>query len=196
MPYPIGRREHVATITKKYFTVNTLTYYLSLPYDAYMPRKNPPLAKGPRGWNLKDPNKWVPRLQEHPLWKGDAANPGTKRARIRRRLKLGDCELCSKKAVDRHHKDGNTGNNKLSNIQQLCRKCHMLVDGRLEAFRQIAGKSTPIVPASPCSHCRTVYKPLRLGLCAACSVYLARTGKYRSKRLIELQQKRNLLHES
>jgi len=34
--------------------------------------------------------------------------------------------------AERHHKDDNTHNNAPENIQALCRKCHMLLDGRLK----------------------------------------------------------------
>lgn len=46
---------------------------------------------------------------------------------------LGLCERCGKAATDRHHKDANTGNNEASNIEMLCRRCHMEIDGRLAA---------------------------------------------------------------
>lgn len=38
----------------------------------------------------------------------------------------GCCEICgSEKNVDVHHKDGNPKNNDLSNLQRLCRSCHV-----------------------------------------------------------------------
>lgn len=41
------------------------------------------------------------------------------------------CERCdTSPAVDRHHIDGDPLNNVPSNIQSLCRRCHMEVDGR------------------------------------------------------------------
>ena len=41
-------------------------------------------------------------------------------------LPSGCCEICgSEKNVDVHHKDGNPQNNELSNLQRLCRSCHM-----------------------------------------------------------------------
>jgi len=44
---------------------------------------------------------------------------------------LGPCNICGKEARDLHHKDGNPFNHSAENIQELCRKCHMVVDGRL-----------------------------------------------------------------
>lgn len=76
----------------------------------------------------------VPRGPDHKAWKGDAARIEAKRARAQRMFPLGKCELCDKPAVDRHHKDGDTGNNKPKNVQRLCRRCHMKTDGRLATF--------------------------------------------------------------
>ncbi len=72
---------------------------------------------------------------DHPQWKGDAAREGTKRARARRAYPLGKCERCERTAVDRHHIDGNTGNNAPENIARLCRRCHYAADGRIDAMR-------------------------------------------------------------
>ena len=68
---------------------------------------------------------------QHPQWKGDTASGSSKRGRARRLFKLRDCERCGKKATDRHHIDGNAGNNSPFNIAILCRHCHMQVDGRI-----------------------------------------------------------------
>jgi len=44
----------------------------------------------------------------------------------RKLLPDGCCEICgSAENVDVHHKDGNPQNNDLSNLQRLCRSCHM-----------------------------------------------------------------------
>lgn len=45
--------------------------------------------------------------------------------------------------TSRHHRDGNTANNKTENIIFLCRKCHMKEDGRLEQFIELARKNQP-----------------------------------------------------
>lgn len=72
-------------------------------------------------------------LDRNPNWLGDAAQTKTKRDRIQSRLSLVGvaCEICSEPATDRHHIDGDTGNNELINIACLCRRCHMESDGRL-----------------------------------------------------------------
>jgi hypothetical protein len=100
---------------------------------------------------LKPPQPlWGP---DHPRWKGDTALTQTKRDRARRRYRLGPCEQCGAPATDRHHKDGNTGNNEPRNIAILCRRCHQQVDGRAEAmlerFRRVNAER---VPPTHCPH--------------------------------------------
>ena len=88
---------------------------------------------------------------QHPQWRGDVASASSKRGRARRLYKLGNCERCGKKATDRHHIDGNAGNNLSSNIAILCRRCHMEIDGRLVQLPIIA-KNRP--PRTRRTHCR------------------------------------------
>jgi hypothetical protein len=123
------------------------------------------------------------RGDKAPNWKGDAARPSTKRCRARRLFKLSQCEICGVKATDRHHKDGDTGNNVRENIQILCRKCHMTVDGRLDAFLEAAKKNHIATRKEPqkCNNCERFRKPLRKGLCGQCNEYLRRTGNPRPK---------------
>lgn len=65
-------------------------------------------------------------------WKGDNASQGQGNIRAIKLFPiLGKCELCERNATDRHHKDGNTLNNEPTNIQRLCRKHHIFLDGRL-----------------------------------------------------------------
>ena len=81
----------------------------------------------------------APRRERNPMWRGDAAMPSTKRERARRLFGLsGTCEAegCTKPAVDRHHIDGDTGNNDRSNIRLLCRRHHMVEDGRLKSLKE------------------------------------------------------------
>jgi len=87
--------------------------------------------------DLKRPKRIVRHGEQHPGWKGDSATcpaAGHRRARVLY-PDLGPCERCKlKPAVERHHVDGNTLNNAPNNIQKLCRRCHMIVDGRLVKF--------------------------------------------------------------
>lgn len=59
----------------------------------------------------------------HPMWKGRGALPRTKRNRAPRWFALRPCDDCGGAARDRHHKDGDVGNNHPSNIAILCRRC-------------------------------------------------------------------------
>lgn len=101
-------------------------------------------------------------------WNPDA-KPGTKRKRARTVVSdLGQrCRRCGQvKPLERHHIDGDTGNNRPRNIWVLCRRCHMEVDGRLE---KLAAMRMEPKPATPCVECGKLYKPLRRGLCHACN---------------------------
>lgn len=49
---------------------------------------------------------------------------GRKRAQRTVSLTGHTCELCSKKARVRHHRDGNVLNNNIENLQLLCYRCH------------------------------------------------------------------------
>jgi len=71
----------------------------------------------------------------HHSWVGDSASVRTGRGRaIRKYPGIGPCVMCGKKKSERHYADGNTLNNKPSNIVPLCRKCHMVADGRLAKY--------------------------------------------------------------
>lgn len=134
-----------------------------------------------RGWNLRGTTKIVFRGTAHPFWKGDAARSETKRRRAQMAYALSECERCGKPATDRHHKDDDTGNNARENIQLLCRRCHMEVDGRLSVFAELgkANAKKMTKPPQQCSHCKRLKKPLRKGLCGACNEYRRRNGRDR-----------------
>ena len=68
----------------------------------------------------------------HYAWQGDTVSEkvGRKRA-LRLYPQIGPCAGCGNERAERHHKDGNTANNAPSNIEALCRRCHMAQDGRL-----------------------------------------------------------------
>jgi hypothetical protein len=53
------------------------------------------------------------------------------------------CVNCGEEKTDRHHLDGNTANNDPENVITLCRRCHMLVDGRLDDFIKLAKENQP-----------------------------------------------------
>jgi hypothetical protein len=76
--------------------------------------------------------------ENNPYWgKFTSENRSAGWGRALRRKELGICERCqTKPAIDRHHKDDNTLNNSPENIMALCRRCHMIVDGRLAKLRR------------------------------------------------------------
>jgi len=79
------------------------------------------------------PNNWG---EFNVNWKGNNALPNQGNKRAIKRFKISNCELCGAVAMDRHHRDGNTLNNNPKNVQQLCRSCHMKIDGRLDKLHK------------------------------------------------------------
>ncbi len=72
----------------------------------------------------------------HAQWKGDAVIKKTGQKRCRALFKnVGPCIRCGAEKVERHHIDGCTTNNDPKNIEILCRRCHMIADGRIEGWR-------------------------------------------------------------
>lgn len=119
----------------------------------------------------------VLRGDRNPLWKGDEASDGSKRIRARRMYSLGPCERCGAAGTERHHKDANPGNNHKSNIMIVCRRCHMTVDGRLNAaIEYLKSVSKIFKPPKPCCNCGLNFKPLRQGRCSPCYQYFTRVG--------------------
>ena len=61
-------------------------------------------------------------------------NPDLGRREARRLYPaIGNCS-CGAPAVDRHHINGNTFDNRRENIEFVCRSCHMGVDGRSDSL--------------------------------------------------------------
>lgn len=124
----------------------------------------------------------IRRGSNHPSWKGDDANTGTKRARAQRMFALTICERCGEAdARDRHHRDGNTGNNCRKNIAILCRRCHMIEDGRLLKLKKLAKHNSEVrrKPPRPCRTCNRVATQFWRGECHRCNEYRRRNGKPR-----------------
>ena len=82
--------------------------------------------------------------ENHHQWKGDNAPKKQGWRRAERMFKdIGLCKRCGIKKAERHHKDGNTLNNDPSNVEFICRRCHMKEDGRLERFIKLAKLNKP-----------------------------------------------------
>ena len=64
--------------------------------------------------------------ENHHSWIGDSVSTKGGRTRaIRLYPEIGPCSECGTEPAERHHVDGNTANNDPSNIEILCRVCHM-----------------------------------------------------------------------
>lgn len=142
---------------------------------------------GRQGWNLKREHRTehsAPSGPDHYAWKGDEARTSTKRHRCYRDHILADCAECGCPATDRHHIDGDTGNNRPENIRTLCRRCHMIEDGRLEAFIATARRTDwKVKPLKPCVVCKVPSRPMRVGRCTNCAMYFRNHGVERPEAL-------------
>lgn len=82
--------------------------------------------------------------ESHSRWKGDFVTEKSGRSRaLRAYPDQMPCEKCGTDRSERHHRDGNTANNDAGNIAFLCRRCHMIEDGRLERYREIIRQAQP-----------------------------------------------------
>jgi len=70
------------------------------------------------------------RGETHPSYLGKHASVSACRRRAVTAYPATPCSICGSEKSERHHVDGNVNNNARSNIQFLCRKHHMQVDGR------------------------------------------------------------------
>lgn len=112
-------------------------------YQRYRLRKKgvavPFLPLGPHGYKQK-PEHVEKRKRtgaEHHSWLGDGVSERGGRTRaLRTYPDIGSCSKCGAPKAERHHKDQNTANNDPSNIEILCRRCHMQIDGRMEKAKQ------------------------------------------------------------
>lgn len=81
----------------------------------------------PIGWK----NAPTRTREQHHGWKGNNLSQVGGRKRALKWFSKKPCESCGSEKSERHHKDGNTLNNDSSNIAFLCRRCHMVADGRI-----------------------------------------------------------------
>lgn len=149
---------------------------------------------------LMEPNRWSRVLYcskscsgkstagpNNVQWKGDGARDETKRSRAAN-PPIGERRCaCGAPGYDRHHIDGDTGNNTPENLRVTCRTCHMLEDGRLERLKALARINGERMrkPPRPCVNCRTIAKRMMShGRCHACDMFWRRTGRERSREAI------------
>lgn len=76
---------------------------------------------------------------------------------------------CGRGITERHHRDGDPTNNDPSNIELLCRLCHMEEDGRLDALVERNKRRAGTRTTKPCASCGDEVNPLRKGLCHKCN---------------------------
>lgn len=138
----------------------------------------------------------------NPQWKGNKASVVSGRARARHRYPSVKCESCNQgnRRLDRHHKDGNALNNEPSNIAILCRRCHMIADGRLDVLREQATAAGAIGNAiarintrlrlDARTHCKhgheytpinTRYRKTGTRICLTCQIEATRLWRERTK---------------
>jgi hypothetical protein len=82
-------------------------------------------------------------------WNPDATSIYTGRNRGRARYETGACEECGAAKTERHHKDGDPLNNEPENITILCRRCHMIADGRMEKWVALGESRSKTKQESP-----------------------------------------------
>jgi hypothetical protein len=98
------------------------------------------------------------------------------------------CARCGAQPIDWHN-DGHVGDPlrriawmvnraralaailaEIASCEPLCRGCHMRADGRLARLIENRPRKAGdvVTEPRPCAECGRLYKPLRMGLCAAC----------------------------
>lgn len=97
---------------------------------------------------------------------------------------IGNCERCSLPATERHHIDGDSCNNLRKNVQFLCRRCHMAIDGRLEASAKRATRMNKERRKAAPKYCSICNKPVSIGStkngrCKSCDTYWRRNNRER-----------------
>lgn len=119
------------------------------------------------------------RDENHYAWKGGGANDVTKRQRSAN-APMPDGQLCEycgdRTASDRHHVDGDPGNNTPENLQFLCRRCHMVLDGRLTVLLSHNATRERMQPR-PCVECGKLTNRTWYGACHACNERKRRAAK-------------------
>lgn len=107
------------------------------------------MKPGPKRGYKQSPDHIAKRKRfgaAHHSWKGDAITRASGRGRAERLYPdIGPCAKCGSLKSERHHLDDNTLNNDPLNIAILCRRCHMLSDGRIppKTNCKVAGCTRP-----------------------------------------------------
>ena len=103
----------------------------------------PKLKPGPKK-GYKQTNEHVLKRKrfgaDHHAWLRNHVSAKGGRTRALREFELQPCAKCGNVNSERHHIDGDSTNNHEHNIMFLCRKCHMIEDGRYDQFRKLGKK--------------------------------------------------------
>jgi len=87
---------------------------------------------------------------DHPNWCGnDVKDIRAARDRAHRRFPKEPCSICGNPQSEIHHRDGNVNNNSRENVQFVCRRCHMILDGRIILGKGICHKPKIEVHIAP-----------------------------------------------
>lgn len=117
--------------------------------------------------------------EKNAAWKGEDADPTTKRQRVQRLAPNPEpCYTCGKPGVDRKPLDGDPNSTDPLNVGWFCRKCSMEMDGRMANWHAVL-KRPKSQPPKVCRNCTRPAKPLRNGRCGACAECFRRTGQER-----------------
>lgn len=73
-------------------------------------------------------------LSNRRMGKGNPRFNNGWRQYIRKLDHIKECQICGEniKKLETHHKDGNNRNNIIDNLIKVCRRCHMILDGRFK----------------------------------------------------------------
>jgi hypothetical protein len=105
-------------------------------------------------------------------WKGELASESSKRQRGRRKYKIKDkCERCGRKAKDVWHKNNNLDDNSEENLQSLCRRCRMELDGTLDSIKHWSKNNPRCKDSELCCNCGKEEKYLTQKRCHTCYCY-------------------------
>lgn len=119
----------------------------------------------------------TPRGEACHNWKGDNASKASKRQRSRRKYKLKDkCERCRRKAKDVFHMNGCLDDNSHDNLQSLCRRCRMELDGTLDVIKNWNIINPRSKQPDPCVNCGKEEKYLTKKRCHTCYCYFLKKG--------------------
>lgn len=102
----------------------------------------------------------VKKNENNPMWKGKKAGYGSIHTWVRARLeKPNICPICKKKPPIDLSNIGHTYRRNLKDWVWLCRKCHIISDGRMDKLIKRMKKRRTIPEFKICLNCNKKYNP-------------------------------------